>query len=970
VTTTTPRTSATDGYAPYNPAETEARWYDFWVQHDLFRPESHPNFGKRAPFVITMPPPNVTGGLHNGHTLFVTLEDIMIRWHRMLGDPSLWVPGRDHAGIAGQLVVERDLKARGIDRHDLGREKFLDQMWEWMESYGLQIQKQLRKLGASADWSRDMFTMDEHHVRAVRTAFVKLFDKGLIYRGHRIANWCKDCQTVLSDLEVEYREVQGQLTYVRYPILEREDEWITVATTRPETILGDVGVAVHPNDKRYQELIGAHVRIPHVNRIGVIVGDEAVDPQFGTGAVKLTPAHDPTDFDIAQRHNLPTINVMNLDGTMNAEAGAYVGLTTQEARKRMVAELEDLGQLVKQEPYTHSVGHCQRSGTVLEPLLLDQWYLTIKPLADPALEVVRDGRIRIIPERFSRVYYNWMENIRDWCISRQLWWGHRIPIYYCDAAGCNEIWASVDEPTRCPKCGGTRLHQDNDVLDTWFSSGLWPFSTLGWPDETDDLRTFYPTSVMETGHDILFFWVARMIMFGLEFTDQPPFHTVYLHGLIRAEGGVKMSKTKGNVQDPLELIAEYGTDALRLGVAIGITPGNDFTLTPNILDARRDFVNKLWNIGRLVVARTTAVERGQSLAPVAAPADASLADRWIASRLAYVTAEITRLLGEFNFGEAGRIIHDFIWDEFADWYVEAYKLLAPRGEGDGRILAQVYEKLLRLLHPFAPFATEELWQRLTTGIAERPISLMIAEWPRVGEEQRDLAAESSWSDVMALVRAVRTLRSDYHIEAARVVPAHIVAAAPEQAAFWRSNADLIGALPGTRLGPIEVLDSAHGAPADLAARSIAVVAGGVELLIPAEGLFDVDAEMARTEKDLAAASRDVQRLDGLLGSDFARKAPPETVERERARLTEQRERQATLQRRQASLARLHASEGRAAQPPVAGPTDSRPAAESPSTPADGSALKTATDAAASNAADAAAEGVAAQSETSGRPEQS
>ncbi|HEV7662590.1 MAG TPA: valine--tRNA ligase, partial [Chloroflexota bacterium] len=867
----------------------------------------HPNFGKRPPFVITMPPPNVTGGLHNGHTLFVTLEDIMTRWHRMLGDPSLWVPGRDHAGIAGQLVVERDLKARGLDRHDLGRDKFLDQMWEWMESYGHQIQHQLRKLGASADWSRDMFTMDTHHVRAVRTAFVRLFNKGLIYRGHRIANWCKDCQTVLSDLEVEYRELQGQLTYVRYPVLEKDGTWITVATTRPETILGDVGVAVHPADKRYQDLIGAHVRIPHVNRIGVIVGDEAVDPQFGTGAVKLTPAHDPTDFDIAQRHDLPAINIMNLDGSLNAEAGAYAGMTTQAARQRIVEELEQLGQLVKQEPYTHSVGHCQRSGTILEPLLLDQWYLQIKPLADPALEVVRDGRIRIIPERFARVYFNWMENIRDWCISRQLWWGHRIPVYYCDAPACTETWASVDEPTRCPGCDSTAFHQDSDVLDTWFSSGLWPFSTLGWPDDTEDMRMFYPTSVMETGHDILFFWVARMIMFGLEFTDKPPFHTVYLHGLIRAEGGVKMSKTKGNVQDPLELIAEYGTDALRLAVAIGITPGNDFTLTPNILDARRDFVNKLWNIGRLVTARTSAEQRDAALEAAVPGADAGLADRWIASRLAAVSTEITRLLGEFNFGEAGRVIHDFIWDEFADWYVEAYKILAPRDQANGDILVQVYEKSLRLLHPFAPFATEELWQRVTSNIAARPIALMMAEWPQSTESQRDLAAEGQWSDLMALVRAVRTLRSDYHIEAARSVPATVLAPTPELAAFWRTHAHLLGGLPGTRLSPVDVVESTSGAPGDLAARSVAVVAGGVELLIPAEGLFDVQAEMARAEKDLAAASRDVQRLEGLLASDFARRAPPDKVEAERERLTEQRERQTTLERRRLTLARLSES---------------------------------------------------------------
>ncbi len=853
-----------------------------------------------------MPPPNVTGALHNGHTLFVTLEDVMMRWHRMLGDPSLWVPGRDHAGIAGQLVVERDLKAKGIDRHDLGREKFLDLMWEWMESYGLQIQKQLRNLGASADWSRDMFTMDPHHVRAVRTAFVRLFDKGLIYRGHRIANWCKDCQTVLSDLEVEYREVQGQLTYVRYPVLDAEGEWITVATTRPETILGDVGVAVNPKDPRYTRLVGKQVRIPHVNRIGVIVADSAVDPEFGTGAVKITPSHDPTDFEIAQRHTLPSVNVMNLDGTMNEAAGGYAGLPILEARKRILQELEANGQLVKQEPYTHNVGHCQRSGTVLEPLLLDQWYLSIKPLADPALAAVRDGRIRIIPERYERVYFNWMENIRDWCISRQLWWGHRIPIYYCDEGpnSCGNLWASIDEPTSCPKCGGTP-RQDPDVLDTWFSSGLWPFSTLGWPDETPDLRRFYPTSVMETGHDILFFWVARMIMFGLEFTGQPPFHTVYLHGLIRAEGGVKMSKVKGNVQDPLELIGEYGTDALRLGVAIGITPGNDFTLTPNILDARRDFVNKLWNIGRLVMSRTTAHERRHAQ-EVAVPRDgAPLVERWIASRLSRVTAEVTRLLGEFNFGEAGRVIHDFIWDEVADWYVEAYKVLSGTGEADGALLAQVYEKTLRLLHPFAPYVTEELWQRLTTGTAERPISIMLAEWPKAASVT-DAAAESDWADIMALTRAARALRTEYRIEPATAVHASIAAPTPQAAEFWRNNADLVGSLPGTRLKPISVVEVSNGAARELAESSIAAVAGGAELLIPAAGLFDVQTERKRAEAELADAEKHVRRLEGRLAGDFSRKAPPDIVELERQRLAEQRTRLEALQRRLQTLRRLDA----------------------------------------------------------------
>jgi valyl-tRNA synthetase len=909
VTTSTSGPAASErepeAYAPYNPHATENRWYDYWLAHGVFRPEAHPNFGQRPPFVIIMPPPNVTGGLHNGHVIFVTLEDLMVRWHRMLGDPSLWVPGRDHAGIAGQLVVERDLRQRGLSRQELGRERFLEQMWEWMETYGHHIQLQLRKLGASADWSRDLFTMDPHHVQAVRTAFVRLYEKGLIYRGHRITNWCRDCATVVSDLEVEYKEVKGQLTYVRYPIVDETGqptgEWISVATTRPETILGDVGVAVNPKDERYAQLVGKYVLIPHVNRRGIVVADDAVDPAFGTGAVKITPAHDPTDFEIGQRHNLPAITVMRLDGTMNEAAGDYVGLTTSEARKRIVAELEASGQLIRQEPYTHSVGHCQRSGTVIEPLLLDQWYVRIKPLAEPAIAAVRDGSIRIVPERFAKVYFNWMENIRDWPISRQLWWGHRIPIYYCDGSSCTEVWASVAEPTACPSCGGSVFHQEEDVLDTWFSSGLWPLSTLGWPNDTDDLRAFYPTSVMETGYDILFFWVARMIMFGLEFGGDVPFHTVYLHGLVKAASGQKMSKTKGNVQDPLELIDLYGTDALRMAVVIGNTPGNDFTLTPGNLEARRDFVNKLWNVGRFVSASTSAEERLEAAKPPQLAASAHLADRWIASRLDRTIAAATRLMGEYNFGEAGRIVHDFVWDEFADWYLEAHKLLARRGTTDGRLLVRVYEKLLRLLHPLTPFVTEELWQRLGTDTA--PVSVGLAPWP-TSSGLTDGEAETQWADLLGVVRAARALRSDYRIESTRWVEAFVVAGTPERARFWREQADLLGNLPGTRLRPIEVLD-ASSAPPELAERSISAVAGGVELLLPAAGLFDVEAERLRARAELGEAEKQIDRLNGLLSRPgFAAQAPAEVVEREQGRLAEQAERRQALARRVETLERL------------------------------------------------------------------
>jgi valyl-tRNA synthetase len=590
---------------------------------------------------------------------------------------------------------------------------------------------------------------------------------------------------------------------------------------------------------------------------------------------------------------------------MNAEAGAYAGKTTTQTRKELLIELEQAGQLVKQEPYTHSVGHCFRSGTVLEPLLLDQWYLRIKPLADPAMEAVRDGRIKIVPDRFTKVYFNWMENIRDWCISRQLWWGHRIPVYYCEAPGCEKVWAAVEEPVRCPDCQGSSFHQDEDVLDTWFSSGLWPFSTLGWPDETPDLKTFYPTSVMETGYDILFFWVARMIMFGLEFTGQVPFHTVYLHGLIKAAGGQKMSKTKGNVRDPLDLIKTYGTDALRLAVTIGNTPGNDFTLTDSILEARQEFVNKLWNIARFVLTNTSSEQRTTALEPPVSRPEAPLVERWIVSRLNRALADVSRLMHDFNFGEAGRLAHDFVWDELAAWYLEAYKVLAREQQADPALLARVFEKVLRLLHPFAPFATEDFWQRLTTGHPDRPLALVHAAWPTAGET--DPAAEAAWDNMMAVTRAARTLRSDYRVEPRRWVPATLVAPSSEHAAFWRTHGRLLGELPETRLRPVEVAERSTDAT-DLAERSIAAVAGGVELRIPAEGLFDVQVELRRTHDELADANKQVQRLEGSLARPgFATQAPPHVVQAERDRLAEQRARLEALERRRATLQRLGAA---------------------------------------------------------------
>ena len=888
-------------YAPYDPKRVETRLYDAWLRAGYFKPRPAAD---KPPFVITMPPPNVTGELHIGHAMFVTLEDILTRWHRMLGEPTLWVPGRDHAGIAGQLVVERQLAQEGLSRHDLGREQFLERMWEWMDRYGKRIRFQMYRLGASADWDREAFTMDPGPSRAVRTAFVRLYERGLIYRANRITNWCSDCMTALSDLEVEHREVDGQLSYVRYPLVPDreggETEYVEIATTRPETILADTGIAVHPDDERYQALIGRRAIVPHVKREIPIVADEAVDPAFGTGAVKVTPGHDPTDFEIGQRHQLPTVLVMNLDGTMNAEAGAYRGMQTLEAREALLREIEANGQLVRTVRHPHAVGHCQRSGTVVEPIVSLQWYVRIQPLAEPALDAVRDGRIRIVPEHFAKVYYNWMENIRDWCISRQLWWGHRVPVWYRSDGGDPIVAVDDPDPADFP---GVELTQDPDVLDTWFSSGLWPFSTLGWPDDTQDLRTFYPTSVMETGYDILFFWVARMIMQGLAMTGEVPFHTVYLHGMVRVDGE-KMSKVKGNVKDPLDLMERYGTDALRLGLVIGTTPGNDISISDAKLEAQRNFVNKLWNAGRFIQANVP--ERG---APSPrSDGSLSLADRWIRSRAEQVTADATRLLGDFQFGEAARLVQEFLWEELCDWYLEVAKIQLrvatdeEQRHATRRTLVDVYERVLLLLHPFAPFVTEELWQSFADGSSNgaagsdgatgfRRPSIMISAWPEPGG--RDVAAESAFGDVVELVQGIRRLKTEYRV-GAQLTPA--VLEVGERAALFEDHAALIRTL--ARLDPLEIVDRLDQLPS----RALGVVAGGVQAFLPAEGLFDVAQELARVEREVGEADRQVQRTTVQLSQpSFTEKAPPQVVAQRREQLAEQQERLARLRERQETL---------------------------------------------------------------------
>jgi valyl-tRNA synthetase len=825
------------------------------------------------------------------------VEDTLIRYHRMLGDPTLWVPGSDHAGIATQNVVEKALAKEGKTRHDLGREAFVARVWEWKEKNGSIITQQHRRLGISCDWGRERFTLDDGLSRAVREAFVRLYEKGLIYRGTYLVNWCPRCTTAISDLEVIHKDEVTKLWYVRYPLVGRPGEYITVATTRPETILGDTAIAVSPEDPRYTALVGQKAIVPVVGREIPIIADDVVDARFGTGAVKVTPAHDPVDYEIGKRHGLEAIDVMTDTGEMSAKAGAYAGQSNLEARRNLVAQLEQDGLIVKIEDYSHSVGHCQRCDTVAEPRISTQWFVRMKPLAEPALEAVRDGRIRIIPERFEKVYYNWLENIRDWCISRQLWWGHRIPVWYCQ--GCGAELVGLTEPAACSKCGGHTLFQDPDVLDTWFSSGLWPFSTLGWPQDTADLNRFYPTSVMETGYDIIFFWVARMIMMGLEMTGQAPFHTVYLHGLVRDELGQKMSKSKGNALDPQELMDEYGTDALRYSLLTGGTPGNDMRLARTRLEANRNFANKTWNAARFVVSN---LGEGRAAQPTGAPE--TLADRWIQSRVQHLTRDVTRLNDEFQLGEAGRQIYDFMWGEYCDWYIEICKARLygedPAAAATARrVLVSVFEQTLRLLHPFMPFVTETIWQNLKTawGAGDWGEALMIAPWPRAGEI--DDKAEREMGAVVDVVRAIRNARAEYEVEPGKRIAALI--AAGGLAPIFQAERDIL-----TTLGRVDdaQLTIAAALP-EKPAKALALVTDGVETYLPLAGMVDLAREQERLAKELAAVEADLQRARGLLGNErFVAKAPEEVVEKEREKLAAAEERQKALQARLETLRAL------------------------------------------------------------------
>ncbi len=883
--------SAADIPRAYNAAEVEQPIYQEWLDKGYFTPKIDP---AKSPYCIIMPPPNVTGELHLGHALTASLEDALCRWRRMLGDSTLWLPGKDHAGIATQWVVERLLASEGASRQDIGREKFEERVWEWVEKYGNTIDEQHKRLGASCDWSRLRFTLDPGPVKAVRTTFVNLYNRGLIYRHERIINWCPRCSTALSDLEVEYEEQDGKLYHIRYPLADGGGH-ITVATTRPESMLGDTGVAVHPDDPRYQALVGRDAILPIMDRRIPIVADTAIEPEFGTGALKVTPGHDVVDFEIGERHNLEIVNVIGFDGHMTEAAGKYVGRERFQARADVVAELESLGVLEKVEDLRNSLGHCQRCDSVVEPLISLQWFVNVGShdtpgsIASRAHAAVADGDIRIVPERFGRVYLNWLENIRDWCISRQLWWGHRIPVWYC--ANCPDPIASVEDLAQCPSCGSTALTQDPDVLDTWFSSGLWPHSTLGWPDDAADLEYFYPTAVMETGYDILFFWVARMIIMGLENTGQVPFRTVYLHGMVRDAQGAKMSKTRGNTMDPLELVDRYGTDALRFALTTGTAPGNDLRLSDSKLEAARNFANKVWNAARFVM--TSLEGRSELEGWSQLPQLEHREDRWIVSRLDQLTAEVNQSLEDFELGDAQQKLYDFIWNDFCDWHIEMAKVRLRSGASPSPlpVLAHVLERSLRLLHPFMPFLTEAIWQRLVSRLpreGDLPESIMVAPYPVAAAPRQDRQAEEEMSLVMQAIRAVRNTRSQLHIPANQRLEALVETDGLQ--GVIEEEAEVIRAL--SRVEPLRIV--AGGSASEGQLRGVTLVVNPLVVRLLLEGVVDLSAEQQRLERELENCRKNLDRVQRLVANpDFRAKARAEVVENEEERLrslTEQQQR--------------------------------------------------------------------------------
>jgi valyl-tRNA synthetase len=860
----------------YEPGRIEKKWYEFWLKQGYFTPEIDPD---EKPFVIIMPPTNVTGELHLGHALTATLEDIMVRWHRMRGEPTLWLPGTDHAGIATQVVVERQLAKQGQTKEAIGRERFTELTWEWVNKSRENIRRQHQLLGASCDWTREKFTLDKGPSKAVRTAFVRLYDKGLIYRGERMINWCPRCRTALSDLEVEHKDIVGHLYYIRYPLAQGKD-FVTVATTRPETFLGDTAVAVNPKHERYKNLIGKCVSLPIIEREIPVIADDAVDTSFGTGALKITPAHDPTDLEVAQRHNLPLMDIMNPDATMNENAGPYQGLERFACREKVLADLKEKELLEKIEPYSHSVGHCGRCQTMIEPKVSLQWFVRTQPLAKAAIDIVTEGRVAIIPERFVKIYFDWMENIRDWCISRQLWWGHRIPVWYCQ--DCAKLAASVDEPVACFHCGSKQIIQDPDVLDTWFSSALWPHSTLGWPEDTDDFRYFYPGSVMETGYDILFFWVARMIMMGLEDTGEIPFHTVYLHGLIRDESGEKMSKLRGNVINPVQAIGRYGVDALRFALTAGTSPGNDINVGESKLESSRNFVNKLWNATRFILQ---SMDAEGPAARTVQPEPRKIEDQWINSQLNRLVRSVTELMHNFQFGEAEQQIYDFVWSKFCDWYIEIAKIRLRDQSMPSPLpfLINVLEESLRLLHPFMPFVTEELWQslkqRLSDGIG-MPASIMMAPYPLADDKAFAPGAERVMDSVVELVRSIRNIRAEHKVEPSKWIEARVYTG--ELLSSLTSQTNMIEVLAKAR--PLAILDrQERECTKD---TDLVVVLKESEVVVPLAGMVDRLAEEQRLMKESREIKERISQLEARLSDKaFLSKAPSQVVQKERQKLS-------------------------------------------------------------------------------------
>ena len=842
----------------YDPQEVEDRIYRFWLEGKYFHAERDP---QKKPYTIVIPPPNITGQLHMGHALDETLQDILIRWRRMQGYSALWIPGTDHASIATEAKIVEAMRKEGLTKEQIGREAFLDRAWEWKKKYGGRIVEQLKKLGSSCDWDRERFTLDEGCSKAVREVFVRLYEKGLIYRGERIINWCPHCKTSISDAEVEFSERDGFFWHLRYPFKDGSG-YLELATTRPETLLGDTAVAVHPEDERYKALVGKMLVLPLVGREIPVIADEYVERDFGTGVVKITPAHDPNDFEVGLRHHLEVINIMNDDGSINENGGKYAGLPGLEARKQIVADLKEQGFLVRVEPIKHNVGACYRCGTLVEPRVSKQWFVKMKPLAEPAIEAVRSGKTQFIPDRFTKIYYHWMENIKDWCISRQLWWGHRIPAWYCQ--DCGETVVAREEPHVCPKCGGTHLEQDPDTLDTWFSSALWPFSTLGWPEKTPDLEYFYPTDTLVTGYDIIFFWVARMIFSGVEQTGEVPFHTVLLHGLVRDEQGRKMSKSLGNGIDPLKVIDQFGDDALRFTLATGNSPGKDMRYSQEKVEASRNFANKIWNAARFILMNL----EGHDV-PNSFPEDLTLADKWIVDSFNRTAKEVTENLEHFELGIAVQKLYDFLWDEFCDWYIEISKIRLNSGDEQAaqnarRVLVWVMSSTMQLLHPFMPFITEEIWQALPHD----GDSIMVSKWPEHSKSHCFPEAAEEMRKIMEAVRAVRNRRSEMNVPPSRRAHLYIATASEETFRAGIPIFERLAWASKVEIGPSFDLEGA-----------VTIVTPDAKLFIPTDELVDKKAELARLSKELESAKKQYETARAKLKNEkFLSRAPANVVD--------------------------------------------------------------------------------------------